>query len=109
MDSLHQVNRELIEKQEQLQTLAEKMQITSDSLQADEDFLKETHSLVSAVHTFRTCTPTSSISLESLDSFISTPGALHTRLLDAVASDEAIKEGFKFEFPLKTFDCFKDA
>ena len=88
IDSLHSINKELLEKQENIEKFLKTMDLQTSEVQESLEVLKETKDFV------RKCNKIQSkeIERENVDDLVEIRQKSHKKMLDLILADEAIKD-----------------
>jgi len=89
VDSLHSVNKELIDRQEEIQNVLEN--IKAKEIETDETIEIVTNNLKSLT-SVRDERSNQEVTRDDIEELIKVPNAAHIQLLDAIAQDEAIND-----------------
>jgi ESCRT-I complex subunit TSG101 len=90
VDSLHSVNKELIEHQEGLEQARREMAAREEEVATDLETLAEARAVLEVVGEARSVT--APVTADTVDELVRVPAPGHRQLLEAVANDEAIKD-----------------
>jgi len=90
VESLHSVNKELIDRQEELEKMRSKMEVLQGEAEADFETIVQARDFLAEVQGAREVKDP--ITADTIEEVIKVPSPIHRQLLEAVANDEAIKD-----------------
>ena len=88
IDSLHSVNKELLEKQDDLVNMLKDIELKDSEVETNTGLLTESKELLDDINAVQS----KEMTKEDIDNLVEIPNAAHSQLLDLIVTDEAIND-----------------